>query len=115
VSVVVTPSARETFTPRELTVAYEDFRERGPQYLDAETGLRAAAYRFGGRILMVYQETEKDVVVLIHPTLGIDSLRGSDQPLENFPNPSAQTTASNLREPTSESLKASPSSPRSPP
>jgi hypothetical protein len=103
------PSARERFTPDELTAAYEDFTKRGPQYLNTETGLRAAAYRFGGRILMVYQESENDVVVLIHPTLGIDSLRGSDQPLENFPNPSAQTTASNLREPTSESLKASPS------
>jgi hypothetical protein len=86
-SVVVTPSARERFTPRELTAAYEDFTKRGPQYLDAETGLRAAAYRFGGRILMVYQESENDVVVLIHPTLGIDSLRGSDQPPENFPYP----------------------------
>jgi hypothetical protein len=91
-SVVVTPSARERFTPRELSAAYEDFTKRGPQYLSAETGLRSAAYRFGGRILMVYQESEKDVVVLIHPTLVIDSLRGSDQPLENFSNPSAQTT-----------------------
>jgi hypothetical protein len=84
---VVMPSARERFTPDELTAAYEDFTKRGPQYLNTETGLRAAAYRFGGRILMVYQESEKDAVVLIHPTLGIDSLRGSDQPPENFPYP----------------------------
>jgi hypothetical protein len=42
-SVVVTPSARERFTPEELTAAYEDFTKHGPQYLDAETGLRAAA------------------------------------------------------------------------
>jgi hypothetical protein len=45
-SVVVKPSARETFTPRELTDAYKDFEKRGPQYLDAETGIKAAAYRF---------------------------------------------------------------------
>jgi hypothetical protein len=51
VCVVVIPSARERFTPRELTAAYEDFTKCGPQYLDAETGLRAAAYRFAGRIL----------------------------------------------------------------
>jgi hypothetical protein len=86
-SVLVTPSALEKFTPRELTAAYEDFTKRGLQYLNTETGFRAAAYWFGGRILMVYQESEKDVVVLIHPTLGIDSLRGSDQPPENFPYP----------------------------
>ena len=36
---VVTPSARETFTPRELSAAYEDYTEHGPQYLNAETGL----------------------------------------------------------------------------
>ena len=35
--VVVTPSASEKFTPRELTDAYKVFKERGPQYLDAET------------------------------------------------------------------------------
>ena len=67
-SVVVTPSARETFTPRELTDAYEQFKERGPQYLSAETGIRAAAYQFGRRVLLVYQESETDVVILIHPT-----------------------------------------------
>jgi 16S rRNA C1402 (ribose-2'-O) methylase RsmI len=66
-SVVVTPSARETFTPRELTDAYEQFIERGPQYVDAETGLSASAYRFGERVLLVYEESETGVVVLTHP------------------------------------------------
>jgi hypothetical protein len=63
-SVVVTPSARETFTARELTDAYEQFIERGPQYVDAESGLRAAAYRFGERVLVVYEEPETGVVLL---------------------------------------------------
>ena len=67
-NVVVDPSARETFTPREITTAYTQFEERGPQYVDAETGLRAAAYRFGERVLVVYEEPETGVVVLIHPT-----------------------------------------------
>jgi hypothetical protein len=67
-SFVVTPSARETFTPRELTVAYTQFIERGAQYLSAESSFRAAAYQFGRRELIVYQESEKDVMVFIHPT-----------------------------------------------
>ena len=67
-SVVVDSSARETFTARELTAAYKQFEERGPQYVDAETGLRAGAYRFGTRVLLVYEEPETGVVVLIHPT-----------------------------------------------
>ena len=67
-SVVVTPSAREMFTPRELTAAYKHFEERGPQYVEAETGVRAAAYRFGERVLLVYEESETGVVVIIHPT-----------------------------------------------
>ena len=67
-NVVVDPSARETFTPREITAAYKHFEERGPQYVNAETGLRAAAYRFGERVLLVYKESEMGVVVLIHPT-----------------------------------------------
>ena len=66
--VIVTPSDRETFTPRELADAYEDFEKRGPQYLDAETDVKAAAYRFGERVLLVYEESETGVVVLIHPT-----------------------------------------------
>ena len=57
-SIVVTPSARERFTPRELTDAYEQFIERGPQYVSVESGLRAAAYRFGERVLLVYEEPE---------------------------------------------------------
>ena len=67
-SVVVDPSARETFTPREITTAYKQFEERGAQYVDAETGRRAAAYWFGTRVLLVYEESETGVVVLIHPT-----------------------------------------------
>jgi hypothetical protein len=67
-SVVVTPSARETFTPRELADAYGDFIKCGPQYVDAETGDKASAYRFGTRVLLVYQEFEKGVVILIHPS-----------------------------------------------
>ena len=63
-NVVVTPSARERFTPRELTAAYEDFLERGPQYLNAPTGLSASAYRFGERVLIVCDEPEAGVVVL---------------------------------------------------
>ncbi len=67
-NVVVDPSARETFTPREITTAYKQFEERGPQYVDAETGLSASAYWFGTRVLLVYEESEAGVVVLIHPT-----------------------------------------------
>ena len=67
-SVVVDPSARETFTPREITAAYKQFEERGAQYVDAETGLRAAAYRFGTRVLLAYEESETGVVILFHPT-----------------------------------------------
>ena len=62
------PSARETFTPRELAAAYKEFTERGPQHQDAETGLKASAYRFGERVLLVYEESETGVVVLIHPS-----------------------------------------------
>ena len=63
-SVVVTRSARETFTPRELTDAYKDFETRGPQYLDDETGIKAGVYRFGERVLLVYEESEEGVVIL---------------------------------------------------
>ena len=66
--VVVQPSASETFSPRELSASYKDFIERGPRYLSVESGIRASAYRFGERVLIVYQEDETDVVVLIHPT-----------------------------------------------
>jgi hypothetical protein len=67
-SVVVTPRAREMFTPRELTDAYKDFEKRGAQYLDAETGIKATAFQFGERVLIVYEEAEGGVVILIHPT-----------------------------------------------
>jgi hypothetical protein len=66
--VVVTHSARETFTPRELADAYKEFKEHGPQYQDAETGIKAAAYWFDERVLLVYEEAETGLVVLIHPT-----------------------------------------------
>ena len=66
--VVVEPSARETFTPRELAAAYKEFPEHGPQHQDAETGLSASAYRFGERVLIVYEESEAGVVVLTHPS-----------------------------------------------
>jgi hypothetical protein len=66
-SVVVEPSARETFTPRELAAAYKEFTEHGPQYQDAETGLSASAYCFGERVLLIYEESEAGVVVLTHP------------------------------------------------
>jgi hypothetical protein len=67
-NIVVTPSARETFTPRELTDAYKDFGKLGPQHLDAESGIKAAAYRFDERVLLVYEEAETGVVVLMHPS-----------------------------------------------
>jgi hypothetical protein len=35
--------------------------------MDAESGLRAAAYRFGERVLIVYEESETGVVILTHP------------------------------------------------
>ncbi len=61
---MATPSAYETFTPRELSAAYKDYAERGPQYVNAETGLKAAAYRFGARLLIVCEEPEVGVVTL---------------------------------------------------
>ena len=57
-SVVVDPSARETFTPRELAAAYKEFKEHGAQYQDGETGLSASAYCFGEHVLLVYKESE---------------------------------------------------------
>jgi len=56
------------FTPHELTASYKEFIERGAQYLSVETGIRASAYQFGERVLIVCQESETDVVVLIHPS-----------------------------------------------
>ena len=67
-SVVVKPSARETFTPRELATAYRDFTESGPQYVNAESGLKASVYRLGERVLLVYKEPGTSLVVLVRPT-----------------------------------------------
>jgi hypothetical protein len=61
---LVTPSARETFSPRELNAAYEDYTEYGPQYVSTETGLRGTAYRFGAGVLIVCEEPEAGVVML---------------------------------------------------
>jgi hypothetical protein len=67
-SVVVQPSARERFTPRELADAYEDFVLGGePQYVDAESGLKASAYRLDTGVLLVYKDPEEGVVVLVSP------------------------------------------------
>jgi hypothetical protein len=56
------------FTPRELTTAFKEFIEHGPQYLSAESGIRASAYQFGTRVLLVYEEAETGLVMLVHPT-----------------------------------------------
>ncbi len=63
-NVLVSPSAREKFTPRELSAAYEDYTERGPQYVNAQTGLKAAVYRFGAGVLIVCEEPESGVALL---------------------------------------------------
>jgi hypothetical protein len=65
--VVVDPSAREAFSARELADAYKYFKVHWPQYLDVEAGLRASAYQFGGRSLLVNEEADTDVGVLFHP------------------------------------------------
>lgn len=63
---VVQPSAREKFTSRELIAAYEDFVRDEPRYVDAVTGMKAATYRFGMRVLLVYEESETGLIVLLH-------------------------------------------------
>jgi hypothetical protein len=68
IGVIVEPSIRETFTLRELVEAYKKFLEHGPQYLDAESGIEGSVYRFGTRVLVIYEEPETEVIVLIHPT-----------------------------------------------
>src|SRR5215217_1720351 len=65
--VVVVRSARETFTPRELAAACKEFTEHGGQHQDEKTGLSVSAYRFGERVLLVYEESEAGVVVLTSP------------------------------------------------
>ena len=66
-SLVVLPGALEAFTPRELVGAYEDFVGGEPQYHDAERGIKASAYRYDSRVLIVYEESETGSFVLIHP------------------------------------------------
>ncbi len=62
---MTTPSARERFTPHELSAAYEDYTEHGPQYVNVQTGHRAAAYRFDvRRVLLAWEEPETGVVML---------------------------------------------------
>jgi hypothetical protein len=68
-NIVVQPSARETFTPRELATAYRDFAESGPRYVNAQSGLKASLYQFGTHVLIVYEEAETGVVLLVHPTV----------------------------------------------
>ena len=51
-NVVVTRGAREKFAPREPTAAYKDFTKREHYYLNAESGFKAIAYRFGTRMLI---------------------------------------------------------------
>jgi hypothetical protein len=65
---LVEPSTRETFMPRELAEAYKKFLASEPRYLDAQSGIEGAVYRFGTRVLVVYEEPETGLVVLIHPT-----------------------------------------------
>ena len=68
IGVIVEPSTRETFMPCELADAYEKFLASGPRYLDAQSGIEGSVYRFGTRVLLVYEEPETGLVVLIHPT-----------------------------------------------
>jgi hypothetical protein len=63
-NVVATSSVYETFTPREPSAAYEDYTEHGRQYMNAQTGLKAAVYRLGARVLIVCEEPKSGVVTL---------------------------------------------------
>jgi hypothetical protein len=63
-SLVVLPGALEAFTPRELVGAYEDFVGGEPQYQDAERGIKASAYSYDSRVLIVYEESETGSFVL---------------------------------------------------
>jgi hypothetical protein len=78
-SLVVQPSARERFTSRELIAAFEDFISDEPQYVDAKTGLKAATYRFGMRVLFAYEESETGLIVLLHPPLRRSIQRASNR------------------------------------
>jgi len=55
------------FTRCELAAAYKEFAEHGLQHQDEKTDLSVSAYRFGERVLLVYEESEAGVVVLTHP------------------------------------------------
>jgi hypothetical protein len=66
--VIVQPSAREKFTPRELTDAHKEFTKHGPRYLEAEGGTEGSVCRFGTRVLVIYEEPETGLVILSHPT-----------------------------------------------
>jgi hypothetical protein len=68
IGVIVEPSTRETFMTRELADAYKEFLASGPRYLDAQSGIEGSVYRFGTRVLVVYEEPETGLVVLIHLT-----------------------------------------------
>jgi hypothetical protein len=68
IGAIVDPSTRETFTPRELVDAYEEFLASGPRYLDAQSGIEGSVYRLGTRVLVVYEEPETGLVVLVQST-----------------------------------------------
>jgi hypothetical protein len=64
---------------RKFIAAYEDFVRDESHYVDAGTGLRAATYRFGMRVLYVYEESETGLVVLLRPPFRRSILRPSDR------------------------------------
>lgn len=66
--VIVEPRTSEMFAPRELADAYKKFIEHGPRYLDAEGGIEVSVYRFGTRVLVVYEKSGTGLVVLTYPT-----------------------------------------------
>jgi hypothetical protein len=68
IGVIVEPSTRETFMPRELAEAYKKFLASGPRYLDAQSGIEGSVYRLGTRVLVVYEVTETGLVVLVQST-----------------------------------------------
>ena len=68
IGAIVDPSTRETFTPRELVDAYEEFLASGPRYLDAQSGIEGSVYRLGTRVLVVYEVPETGLVVLVQST-----------------------------------------------
>ncbi len=77
--VLVESSARAAFSPGELAAAYEDFVASGPRYLDAESGTEGSSYRFGTRVLVVYEEHETGVTILVHPTPSAETTKDADR------------------------------------